>query len=121
MKSKTNVTFIAAAILAVTAGCSTPLDYKTGTQVSQQQLESFVAGETDQQKVINTLGHPNRKEEVANKELWYYDFNQVGVLGANVSEATVFEWDANGNLLSSYKTGQSGKTGNALLDARNNR
>lgn len=109
-----------ATITALTTGCaSTPLDYKTGTQVSQEQLSSFVAGKTKQSDVVASIGQPNRKEALNSKEVWYYDFTKVGALGGNVSEATVFEWDAKGNLLQSYKTGKAGKTGNALLDAAN--
>ncbi len=109
-----------AALALVTTGCAnTPLDYKTGTQVSQEQLSSFVAGKTAQADVIAAIGQPNRKEPLNGKEVWYYDFTKVGALGGNVSEATVFEWDTKGNLLQSYKTGKAGKTGNALLDAAN--
>ena len=100
------------------SGCSTPLDYKSGTQVSDQQLVSFVKGKTTQTEVVKAIGQPQRKEPLNGKEIWYYDFNQVGVLFVNASESTVFEWSKKGSLIQRYKTGFSGKTGNALLDAR---
>jgi len=117
---KISLTLIVVSILGLGGCASTPLDYKSGTEVSQLQLDSFVAGKTTQQGVIDTIGQPNRKNELKSKELWYYDFNKVGVFSGNVSEATVFEWDSKGALLKSYKTGKSGKTGNPLIDAANN-
>lgn len=117
--NKSAIALITASII-LTSGCvSTPLDYKQGTQVSQQQLEKFEPGKATQTDVVEAIGQPNRKEPLNGKEIWYYDFNKVGALGAHISEATVFEWDAKGNLLQSYKAGKSGKTGNALLDAAN--
>jgi outer membrane protein assembly factor BamE (lipoprotein component of BamABCDE complex) len=102
-------------------GCaSTPLDYKTGTEVTQTQMSQFTVGKTTQAEVIAAIGHPNKKAALAAKEIWYYDYNKVGALfGDNVSESTVFEWDALGKLLQFYKTGKSGKTGNTLLDTAN--
>lgn len=103
------------------AGCAnTPLDYRAGTEVSRTQLAQFIPGKTRQTDVTRAIGHPNRKEALGAKEIWYYDFNKIGaVFNGNISESTVFEWNASGNLLQAYKTGQSGKTGNALLDAAN--
>jgi outer membrane protein assembly factor BamE (lipoprotein component of BamABCDE complex) len=102
-------------------GCAnSPLDYKTGTEVTQSQLSQFVAGKTSQAQVISAIGQPNKKETLGKKELWYYDYNKISALfGGNVSESTVFEWDGAGKLIQSYKTGKSGKTGNALIDAAN--
>jgi outer membrane protein assembly factor BamE (lipoprotein component of BamABCDE complex) len=102
-------------------GCAnTPLDYKTGTEITQAQISQFTVGKTLQNEVVNSVGQPNRKEALGAKEVWYYDFNKVGAFfNGNVSEATVFEWDASGKLLQVYKTGKSAKTGNALLDAAN--
>lgn len=100
-------------------GCaSTPFDTKTGTEITQAQLSQFVVGKASQSQVVASVGHPNRKEAVANEEIWYYDYNKMhAFFGSFVSEATVFEWDASGKLLEAYKTNQSNKTGNALLDA----
>lgn len=106
--------------IATLSGCaSSPLDYKTGTEVSATQLQAFVPGKTTQAQVITSIGQPNRKEAVGDKEVWYYDYNKVGAFGGNVSEATAFEWNNKSQLISAYKTGKSGKTGNALLDAAN--
>jgi outer membrane protein assembly factor BamE (lipoprotein component of BamABCDE complex) len=114
--------FVITAILASTAlftGCaSSPLDYKTGTQITQTQLDQFKPGDT-QQQIVSSIGQPNRKEAVGAKELWYYDYQKVGAFGGNVSEATVFEFDSKAKLVQAYKTGKAGKTGNALLDAAN--
>lgn len=97
---------------------STPFDSKTGTEITQVQLSQFAVGRTSQSQVVVSVGHPNRKEAVGKKEIWYYDYNKMhAFLGTFVSEATVFEWDSTGKLLEVYKTNQSGKTGNPLLDA----
>ncbi len=101
-------------------GCAnSPLDYKTGTEVTQTQMSQFVSGKTTQAEVIASVGHPNRKEPLSSKEAWYYDYNKIGAFSGNVNESTVFEWDASKKLLDVYKTGKTGKTGNALLDAAN--
>ncbi len=106
---------------ALLSGCaSTPLDYKTGTEITSEQIAQFAPGKTTQPQVISAVGQPNKKEALSGKEAWYYDYNKVSAFfGGNVSESTVFEWDSKGNLLQVYKTGKSGKTGNALLDAAN--
>lgn len=117
MKKLISISLIASAVFFT--GCaSSPLDYKTGTQVTQAQLDQFKPGST-QQQIIASIGQPNRKESVGAKELWYYDYQKVGAFGGNVSEATVFEFDSSAKLLQAYKTGKAGKSGNALLDAAN--
>lgn len=97
---------------------STPFDSKTGSEITHAQLSQFAVGSTSQSQVAASIGHPNRKEAVGKKEIWYYDYNKLhAFLGTFISEATVFEWDSTGKLLEVYKTNQSGKTGNPLLDA----
>jgi len=102
-------------------GCaSSPLDYKTGTEITQIQMSQFTAGKTSQPQVVASVGRPNRKEALASKELWYYDYTKISAfLGGHVNESTVFEWNTSGKLLEVYKTGRSSKTGNPLLDAAN--
>ncbi len=108
--------------LLVLGGCAqTPMDFKSGTEVKSAQLAQFTPGKTAQSDVIAAIGQPNRKEALNSKELWYYDYSRIGALGGNTSESTVFEWDSKGKLLQAYKSGQAGKTGNALLDAANGR
>jgi outer membrane protein assembly factor BamE (lipoprotein component of BamABCDE complex) len=112
--------FAVAAFLAASelAGCaSTPFDYKTGSKITNEQLAQFTPGKTIQGDVVTAFGQPNKKQALGEKELWYYDYTKIGALGGNVSESTVFEFDKAGKLLSGYKTGSTGRTGNPLLDA----
>lgn len=110
---------MAISVSTILSACSTPLDYETGTHVSQQQLAGFQKG-TTQEAVLTQIGHPNRKEGVNGTEIWYYDYNKVGAMFDNVSESTVLEWNSDGTLLGSYKTGKAGgKSGNPLIDAAN--
>lgn len=119
MKKSIAVAALAAMFLSA---CATDfMAYKTGTEVTAEQLATFQPGTTTQQQVTASIGAPNRRESLAGKELWYYDFNKIRHIGGNVNEATVFEWDAAGKLLQTYKTGSSAKTGNALIDAANGR
>lgn len=108
------------ALLSLTGCASTPLDYKTGTEIKQEQLAEVKAG-TIQGDIVTKFGHPTRKQQLSgNKEAWYYDYQKIGALfGGNVNESTVFEFDSSGKLLQSYKTGGNKQTGNALLDAAN--
>lgn len=110
------------AILASAAllpACSA-LDYKTGTQVTPQQLSQFQKGKTTQQQVINAIGYPAEKHELMGKEIWTYPFNKIAGMpfAPNISENTTFEWSTKGVLLDFYKSGGSpGKSGNPLLNA----
>lgn len=113
---------VSVAALFATGCASTDLGaYKTGTEVTQAQLSGFQVGKSTQADVVQAIGQPARKQALGDKEVWYYDFTKIRHIGANVSESTVFEFDKSGKLLQSYKTGNSGKTGNALLDAAGNK
>lgn len=118
MKNIFAITTLMASAIIFTGCSSSPLDYKTGTEVTQTQLEQFKPGAT-QQQIVSVIGQPGRKEAVGAKELWYYDYQKVGAFGGNVSESTVFEFDSSMKLIQAYKTGKAGKSGNALLDAAN--
>lgn len=115
------IALIIAATAVLTTGCSSMMTtevgaYKTGIEVTQEQLTALKPG-SKQSDVVASIGHPSRKEMLGEKELWYYDFTKIRQLGGNVNESTVFEFSKAGTLLQSYKTGNAGKTGNALLDA----
>lgn len=102
------------------AGCAThtPLDYETGTYISQEQISSFKPGDATQTQVVTAIGQPSRKESVGSKELWYYDYTRIGAFfNGNDNESTVFEWSSTSELLQAYKTGRTGKTGNPMIDA----
>ena len=118
---KKSIALAAFAAIALSACATDFMAYKTGTEVTAEQMAQFKPGETTQQQVIAAIGAPGRREALNNKELWYYDFNKIRHIGGNVNEATVFEWDASGKLLQTYKTGSSAKTGNPLIDAANGR
>lgn len=116
---------IAGAIVALSlltasmSGCSA-LDHKTGNQVSQETLKSFIKGKTRREDVIAAVGQPPRKSEVMGKEVWNYTFTRIAAMPfqPNVHEDTVFEFDKKGILINAYKTtGSAGQSGNALLDA----
>lgn len=91
--------------------------YKTGTQVTDAQMAQAVDNRTTQAEITAMLGQPGRKVQVGAKEIWYYDFQQIGhaFIGKNVNEATAFEFNQKGILVSHYKTG--GQAGNPLLKA----
>ena len=121
MKRTANI-IVATLCMAHLAGCSTvsALDHKTGTQVSQKQLDALVKGKTSRADVIALIGQPPMKSERMGKEIWTYPYSRIGALpfSSNTSESTVVEFDKNGLLLNAYKAGGTpGQTGNALLDA----
>ena len=93
---------------------------KTGTQVSAEQMAGIVDNKSTQADVVSRIGQPNRKAQVGKQVVWYYDFNQIGqaLIGRNINETTVFEFNGKGTLISHYKTGgQPGTSSNALLRA----
>ena len=122
---KFSTTLIIAATISLSAcgtvpGLSDLGAYKTGTQITQEQMNSITDGKSVQADVVSAVGQPNRKSQVGVKEIWYYDFNQIGqaLIGKNISETTAFEFNAKGTLISHYKTsGQSGSSSNPLLKA----
>lgn len=94
--------------------------YKTGTQVSTEQMASVTDKKTTQAEVVSLIGQPNRKTEAGGNTVWYYDFNQIGqaIIGKNINETTAFEFNKKGIVLTHYKTGgQAGTSSNALLRA----
>ena len=121
------IIFIAAITIgSALSGCTTVDSvgdfgaYETGTFISQEKMNSAVDGSSSQKDIEKYYGHPNRKEQVGNKDIWYYDYNKIRTVGGNINEATVFEFNKKGVLSQHYKTNKSGKTGNALLDAAGN-
>jgi hypothetical protein len=64
------------------------------------------------------LCHPHRKNELSGKEIWYYDFSEIGepIIGHNISEATVFEFK-HGVVVAHYKSGNGNQSSNPLLKA----
>jgi predicted small lipoprotein YifL len=93
--------------------------YKTGTQITQEQMEKLTDKKTTQSGALTILGEPSRKAEVSGKEIWYYDFSQIGqaYVGKNINETTVLEFKK-GVLLTHYKTNSnSGQSSNPLLKA----
>ncbi|GKX50029.1 hypothetical protein [Budvicia aquatica] len=120
--NKLAVTFFGAlAIVFLVGGCAKVKDfgaYKTGTEVSQSVMDSFVDGKTKQSDVIAKIGHPNEKSQLGKLEIWKYNFSKITHFSSNVNESAVFEWTSKGVLKSHYKTNGGGAaTGNALLDA----
>lgn len=114
------VLVLSAAMAAALLGGCAALDHRTGTEVTQQQLDSLTKGKSTQTDVIKAIGQPSQKSMHKGREVWTYDFTLIAAMPfqSNKSEATVLEFDAKGVLLDAYKTGgRPGKSGNALLDA----
>lgn len=118
--------FAGAALVIALTGCGTVPGLadlgamRTGTQVTEAQLNQIIDGKTTQDQVVALLGHPNRKSQSGNRAVWSYDFTQIGqaVIGRNISETTVIELNAKGVVVAHYKTGgQGGQSNNALLRA----
>lgn len=118
---------ITAISMTILSGCSglkdasTPLDYTTGTHVSQDTLRQLEPGKTSQDQVAAKIGYPSQRNEVLGKEVWTYTYTKISAIpfvGSNQFENTVFEWSKNGALLKTYKSaGTSGQSGNPLLNA----
>jgi outer membrane protein assembly factor BamE (lipoprotein component of BamABCDE complex) len=103
---------------STTGGLSELGAYKVGTQVTVDQMGQIHNNVSTQADVVALIGHPNRQSEVNGKEIWYYDFSEVGqpFIGHNVSEASVFEFK-HGVVVSHYKSGNGNQSSNPLLKA----
>lgn len=112
--------FAAPLALAPAAAHANPFaGQKTGTQITQQQLDAAVVGKTTQEQVREAFGTPARREQLGDTQVWYYDYVHIKAFGGNTQEATVFEFGKNGVLTAKSKSNAVGKTGNPLLDAAN--
>ncbi|MBU2977432.1 hypothetical protein [Alteromonas sp. C1M14] len=96
---------------SILSGCSaiSKLDYETGMNVSEAQLDAFNTSSTKQLDVIQQLGEPSKKENYSNVEVWRYHYVLIPALPTqkNINQDTVFEWDENGKLLKAYQTDSS--------------
>ncbi|QNP42021.1 outer membrane protein assembly factor BamE [Lysobacter terrestris] len=107
-------------MLALSLALSSPasaglFSIKDGTQVSQEQFDSFAVGKTRKADVTEALGHPQRREQLGDNQVWYYDFSKLSY-GRAIEEATVFEFNKSGVLVEKYRTGngnddKDGKSG----------
>jgi outer membrane protein assembly factor BamE (lipoprotein component of BamABCDE complex) len=93
--------------------------YENGVEITQSQLDTLVKGKSKGDEVVAMVGHPMRTESKKGFDLWYYDYSMISQFKADVSESTVIKVSSKGTVLDFYKTGRSGKSGNALLDAAN--
>jgi hypothetical protein len=113
--------FVIAASLLFSGGCAQLQEvgaYKTGTEVPQTVMDTFVDGKTKQSEVIAKIGQPNDKSTSGKTEIWKYNFSKIRHIGASVNETAVFEWTSRGVLKAHYKTNGGGSSsGNALLAA----
>lgn len=118
---RTIATLALTSSLVVLGGCvglPTPMDHRTGTEVTNEQLSSFKPGKTTREDVVSAIGHPAQKSEHMGKEIWTYPFTLIAAIGKDRQESTIFEFDKKGVLLSAYKAGAvPGQTGNPLLNA----
>lgn len=122
LKKKIRSGLALACLVSLTACGSAPnfAAMKTGTQVTETQMSSLIDNRSKQADVIAAIGHPTRKTQAGAKEIWYYDFTQIGqaIIGKNINETTAFEFNAKGGLVAHYKTGaQQGNSTNPLLKA----
>jgi outer membrane protein assembly factor BamE len=103
------VGLLAASLLSGCAGVqkvADKLDAKSGTHITQEQLNTFVKGKTRQEDVIKAIGYPPTKNEVAGKEVWSYPYSLITAIpfvGENKSETTVLEFNKAGVLTNAYK------------------
>jgi outer membrane protein assembly factor BamE (lipoprotein component of BamABCDE complex) len=119
--------FVIAALFVAVSGCTqiakvgAPLDYTTGVSVSAAQMSTFVDKKTTKNDVIEALGQPGNKSEVAGTEIWSYGYTFIPGIPftskKNVSETTVFEFDKRGVLSKHYKTAANTQNTNPLLNA----
>ena len=93
--------------------------HATGTEITPAQMDGSEIGKTTQKQVSEAFGAPNRREQLGDTQVWYYDFVKIKSFGKNIQEATVFEFGKTGVLSAKSKTNAVGKTGNPLIDAAN--
>ncbi len=124
---KTNL-FIAALAVSLLSGCAQvakvtePMNFKTGTEITQEQMKQFVVGKTKKDAVVAAIGHPPTRDQIGKNEVWTYPYTMLPMVPftgvKNVFENTVFEFNSRGVLTKAYKTGGTpGKSGNPMLDA----
>ncbi|MEG3768444.1 hypothetical protein [Alteromonas sp. 14N.309.X.WAT.G.H12] len=100
--------FLSSSLLS---GCSaiSKLDYETGVNVTDAQIETFNNESPQKLDVIRQLGEPSKKENYGNVEVWRYHYVLIPALPTqkNINQDTVFEWDENEKLIKVYHTASS--------------
>lgn len=105
--------FILSALLSTSllSGCSaiSKLDYETGVNVSDEQIEAYNNESPQKLDVVRQLGEPGKKESYGNVEVWRYHYVLIPALPTekNINQDTVFEWDENEKLIKVYHTDSS--------------
>ena len=109
--------FVPLAVLLVAVnlgGCASYGVYKTGTQVSQAQEDSYVVGETTASDIQAELGTPQTIEQVGSEIHYVYTYQEINALSGTTNEATRFIFDARTKLLKEVQRGR-GPASNPLL------
>lgn len=88
---------------------------KTGTEITQKQLDAIEVGKATQDQVREAFGAPTRREQLGDTQVWYYDFAHIKHFGKNVQESTVFEFGKDGKLKVKSKGAAPAKTGNPFM------
>jgi len=86
--------------------------YTEGTEVTDAQMDTFVAGKTTYSQIKAELGEPTRE---GNGKM-EYDFIKVPHFGPNENYTAVFVVSRKGVLVSHEKTQGTAKTDNELLN-----
>ena len=93
-----------------------PTDHVTGTQVTQQQIDTLKSKKSTVADVESMLGAPQDIKTVGSEVHYVYNYNVIRHYGENTSEATNFIFDKDKNLLRVLKG--KGNPNDALLKAR---
>lgn len=115
MKRNLTIALAISSSLVLTACNITDIGaYESGVEVTQENIKQIENG-GNKNAVVTAIGEPMRKEFKKGIEVWYYDYTKIRHLGGNVSVTKVFEFKDD-TLVKHYETGNTSKTGNALLD-----
>lgn len=117
-----NTAIALALLLAAPLALSTPAananplsGVKTGTEITQKQMDAVEVGKATQDQVREAFGAPTRREQLGDTQVWYYDFAHIKHFGKNVQESTVFEFGKDGKLKVKSKGAAPAKTGNPFM------
>ena len=93
-------TILASAIFST--GCAsvggTFSGYQSGTQVTEEQQNTFSIGKTTETELVKALGSPQQRQSIDGNIHCIYEYTEINHVSANKSESKTFIFGKNGRL-----------------------
>ena len=111
-----SILFLSISVLVT--GCSM-FNYKTGTRITDQQLQTIVKGQTTSSDVLHSFGQPTKIFNTNEGDQYLYEYSVIKSFGKNTNEAVTVILNKKGVVTDYIVNRNANNTSNPLLDAAN--